>query len=140
MALCRSHLSALAAPLLLAAASLSLAQQTLPQEAAPQGEGPPPAYDERLLRLAEILGALHFLRPLCGNDDGGAWKADMEALIAGESPGPVRRARLVARFNHGFETFHAVYRSCTPAARRVIALYLEEGGRIAADVTARYGQ
>jgi len=124
-----------------AALLLALARPAPGQEAAaPQVEPPPPAYDERLLRLAEILGALHFLRPLCGHEDGGAWKADMEALLAGESPGPLRQARLVARFNHGFETYHAVYRTCTPSAHRAIALYLEEGRRIAADVAARYGQ
>jgi uncharacterized protein (TIGR02301 family) len=104
------------------------------------GESLPPAYDESLLRLAEIMGALHFLRGLCDHDDAPAWRAEMEALLAAERPGPTRRARLVARFNHGFETYHAVYRSCTPSARRAIALYLEEGESIADDVTARYGQ
>ena len=39
----------------------------------------------------------------------------MDGLLISEKPGPIRRARLVARFNHGFETYHAVYRSCTPA-------------------------
>ncbi|HEX2255519.1 MAG TPA: TIGR02301 family protein [Afifellaceae bacterium] len=137
MSLRRIAFSAAAAVLLVVLAEPTLAQE---EEPVPEVEAPPPAYDERLLRLAEILGALHFLRPLCGHDDGGAWKADMEALLAGESPGPLRRARLVARFNHGFETFHAVYRACTPSAQRASALYVEEGSRIAADVTARYGQ
>jgi uncharacterized protein (TIGR02301 family) len=132
---------AVAAALLATTADMGLAQEAEAQEEpAPQFEAPPPAYDERLLRLAELLGALHFLRPLCGYPDGAAWKADMEGLLTGESPGPVRRARLVARFNHGFETYHAVYRSCTPSARRAIALYLDEGSRIAADVASRYGQ
>jgi uncharacterized protein (TIGR02301 family) len=137
----RSLHLAVAAALLFATPGAGVAQQPeAQQEAAPQLEPPPPAYDERLLRLAEILGALHFLRPLCGYPDGAAWKADMEGLLTGESPGPLRRARLVARFNHGFETYHAVYRSCTPSARRAIALYLNEGSRIATDVASRYGQ
>lgn len=137
----RLVLSAVAAALVVSAAPIAGAQEAQgEEEAVPHVEPPPPAYDERLLRLAEILGALHFLRPLCGYEDGAAWKADMEALLSGETPGPLRQARLVARFNHGFETYHAVYRSCTPSARRAIALYVEEGGRIAADVTARYGQ
>lgn len=147
---------ALAMVLLVALLPAALAQERegdVPQVETPQqgqapGEGeapiqvepPAPAYDERLLRLAEILGALHFLRPMCGHEDGATWKNDMEALLAAEAPGPMRRARLVARFNHGFETYHAVYRTCTASARRAIALYLEEGGRIADDVSARYGQ
>jgi uncharacterized protein (TIGR02301 family) len=136
----RCVVSVLAAALLLAGLPASHAQQAEEGGAAPQVEPPPPAYEERLLRLAEIMGALHFLRPLCGHDDGPAWKSDMEALLAAETPGPARRGRLVARFNHGFETYHAVYRTCTPSARRAITLYLEEGGRIAAELAARYGQ
>lgn len=100
----------------------------------------PPVYEDRLLRLSEILGGLHFLRQLCGFGDGAAWRAEMGGLLTSEKPGPVRRARLVSRFNHGFETYHAVYRSCTPSARRAIALYLAEGRRITSDIRARYGQ
>ena len=29
-------------------------------------------YDEKLIRLAEILGSIHFLRELCSNEDGQA--------------------------------------------------------------------
>ena len=100
----------------------------------------PPVYEDRLLRLSEILGGLHFLRQLCGFEDGAAWRAEMDGLLRSEKPGPVRSARLVSRFNHGFETYHAVYRTCTPSARRAIALYLAEGRRITNDIRARYGQ
>jgi len=100
----------------------------------------PPVYEDRLLRLSEILGGLHFLRRLCGFEDGAAWRAEMDGLLRSEKPGPVRSARLVSRFNHGFETYHAVYRTCTPSARRAIALYLAEGRRITNDIRARYGQ
>ena len=100
----------------------------------------PPVYEDRLLRLSEILGGLHFLRQLCGFDDGAAWRAEMDGLLRSEKPGPIRRARLISRFNHGFETYYAVYRSCTPPARRAIALYLGEGRRITSDIRARYGQ
>ncbi len=100
----------------------------------------PPVYEDRLLRLSEILGGLHFLRQLCGFEDGAVWRAEMDGLLNSEKPGPVRRARLVSRFNHGFETYHAVYRFCTPSARRAIALYLAEGRAITNDIRARYGQ
>jgi uncharacterized protein (TIGR02301 family) len=100
----------------------------------------PPVYEDRLLRLSEILGGLHFLRQLCGFEDGAVWRAEMDGLLRSEKPGPVRRARLVSRFNRGFESYHAVYRTCTPSARRAIALYLAEGRRITNDIRARYGQ
>jgi uncharacterized protein (TIGR02301 family) len=103
-------------------------------------EPPPPVYDDQLLRLAEILGALAFLRDLCGHSDGGLWRGEMLALINAENPTPLRRGRLIGRFNHGFETFNAVYRTCTPSAERAIGRYLVEGEALAADVRTRYGQ
>jgi uncharacterized protein (TIGR02301 family) len=103
-------------------------------------ELPPPIYEDKLLRLAEILGSLSFLRDLCGESDGAAWRGEMSALLAAEEPGPERRQRLVARFNHGFETYNAVYRSCTPSAERAIGRYLVEGQVLANDVRTRYSQ
>ena len=37
-------------------------------------------YDEKLMRLAELLGAIHFLRELCGANDGQYWRERMEEL------------------------------------------------------------
>ncbi len=105
----------------------------------PAPSGPPP-YDEQLLRLSEILGAMHYLRPLCGSAEGGLWRSEMEALLQSEQPDETRRARFVDRFNHGYEGFRAVYRVCTPAATTAIDRYMNEGGRIARDVSARYGK
>jgi uncharacterized protein (TIGR02301 family) len=113
---------------------------------APAGEAPattePPApiYEEKLLRLSEILGALSFLRDLCGAADGLSWRNDMSALLQAENPPPTRRTRLIARFNHGFETFNAVYRTCTPSAQLSISRYLTEGQALASDVRGRYSQ
>ena len=40
-----------------------------------------PPYEQDLMRLSEILGALHYLRPLCGAPDGTLWRDEMQALI-----------------------------------------------------------
>jgi uncharacterized protein (TIGR02301 family) len=124
------------------AAGSPSAEAPAPEVAGPPApmEPPPPIYEDKLLRLAEILGSLHFLRGLCGDGDAGAWRKEMEALLAAESPGPLRRARLIGRFNHGLETFNATYRSCTPSARRAIWLYLQHGRAISSDIQARYSQ
>ena len=127
----------LTAGLLLALAGGAAAQE---EPAEPATELPPPIYEDRLLRLAEILGSLAFLRGLCGESDGPEWRGEMSALMAAEHPGPERGRRLVARFNHGFETYNAVYRSCTPSAKLAISRYLEEGQRLASEVRSRYSQ
>ena len=50
-------------------------------------------YDADLRRLAEILGALHYLRPLCGAPgEEQKWRAEMQALIDAETPSGSRRS------------------------------------------------
>lgn len=106
---------------------------------APAHAQPPAPYDGNLQRLAEIMGALHYLRGLCGANDGQKWRTELQALIDAEAPTGERRTRMVASFNRGFRGFQQSYRTCTPAADIVIRRYLEEGSRIAREVTARYG-
>lgn len=132
----------------LRAAALATALAVMPAAAQETPLAPPPppqpsgapAYDDGLLRLAEILGSLHYLRPLCGADEQNTWRIEMQALIDSESPDAERRARFVDRFNRGYLSLKAVYLTCTPAAIAVIDRYVAEGGRIARDIAARYGR
>jgi uncharacterized protein (TIGR02301 family) len=98
----------------------------------------PAPFDGNLARLVEIMGALHHLRAVCGANEGQKWRNEAQALIDAEAPSGDRRARLIASFNRGYRGFQQTYRTCTPAAELVIRRYLEEGSRIARDVTARY--
>jgi uncharacterized protein (TIGR02301 family) len=128
---------------LVALAAHGAAAQT-PTPAKPLAPSPPPAqvvpYDAGLLRLAEIMGALHFLQQLCGGEGTSGWRDQMAALLDAERPDDQRRARLVDRFNRGFEAYRSVYRACTDSARLAIARYQNEGSMIAADIGARYGR
>ena len=101
-------------------------------------EGGVAPYDRDLQRLAEILGALHYLRGLCGANEGGKWRNEMQALLDAETPSGERRDRLTASFNRGYRGFQQTYRTCTPAATIAIRRYLEEGAKIAREITARY--
>jgi uncharacterized protein (TIGR02301 family) len=95
-------------------------------------------FDGDLQRLAEILGTLHYLRGICGSNEGGKWRSQMQALIEAETPSGDRRARMIAGFNRGYNGFQQTYRACTPAATVAIRRYMEEGSKIARDLTARY--
>jgi len=112
--------------------------------AQPAGPPPPPLqdepapYDPDLQRLSEILGALHFLRGICNSDEGQKWRDEAQALIDAEAPTGNRHDAMVASFNRGYRGFQQSYRTCTPAANVVIHRYLEEGAKIARDITARY--
>jgi uncharacterized protein (TIGR02301 family) len=58
-------------------------------------------FDGDLQRLAEILGTLHYLRGVCGTNEGPKWRNEMQALIDAETPSGDRRARMIAGFNRG---------------------------------------
>jgi uncharacterized protein (TIGR02301 family) len=98
----------------------------------------PAPFDGSLQRLAEILGALHYLRGICGANEGQKWRNEMQSLIDAEAPSGDRRARMISNFNRGYRGFQQTYRTCTPAADLVILRYLEEGSKIAREMTARY--
>src|SRR6201996_7107447 len=95
-------------------------------------------FDGDLQRLAEILGTLHYLRGICGNNEGSKWRNEMQALIDAETPSGERRTRMIAGFNRGYNGFQQTYRACTPAAALAIRRYIEEGLKISRDLTARY--
>jgi uncharacterized protein (TIGR02301 family) len=95
-------------------------------------------FDNDLLRLSEILGALHYLRPLCGANEGQKWRNELQALVDAEAPSGPRRTRMIASFNRGYRGFQQTYRTCTPAADFAIRRYLDEGSKIAKEITARY--
>jgi len=95
-------------------------------------------FDGDLQRLAEILGTLHYLRGICGANEGAKWRNEMQALINAETPSGERRTRLIASFNRGYNGFQQTYRSCTPAANVAIKRSIEEGAKISRDLTARY--
>jgi uncharacterized protein (TIGR02301 family) len=125
-----------------ALAALALAAQTPPvKPAAPaeQPAEPPPPYEPQLLRMAEVIGALSYLRDLCGAGDGATFRAKFASLLETEGNTPARKETLAGAFNRGFRDYEMTYRACTPAAQEIVARFLEEAGRIARDVANRYG-
>ena len=87
-------------------------------------------YDDRLMRLSEILGAVHFLRELCGANDGLYWRDRMEELIRAEGASALRQARLTRGFNLGYRNYARTYSACTPTAQTTIARFMAEGAQI----------
>ena len=74
---------------LIIAALVSVVAAAMPARA----QAPAP-FDGNLQRLAEIMGALHYLRALCGANEGQKWRNEVQALIDAEAPSGDRRTRL----------------------------------------------
>lgn len=105
--------------------------------AQPQNDAPP--YEADLLRLADMLGALHHLRAVCSAADAALWRDRMNQLLEAEATTSTRRARLAGAFNAGYQTYRRSYSTCTPAAQYVIRRFLAESAELARNVAARYG-
>jgi uncharacterized protein (TIGR02301 family) len=135
----RRILTILAIGLAVSAASHAQAQRGAePPANVPPVQGGPAPFDADLMRLSEILGALQYLRALCGANEGQKWRDEMQALLEAEAQTPDRRNRMVANFNRGYRSFQQAYRTCTPAANVAVRRYLDEGAKISREITARY--
>ncbi|HVV93891.1 MAG TPA: TIGR02301 family protein [Hyphomicrobiales bacterium] len=119
-------------------AALLLAAVLAAAPAAAQDAAAP--FEKSLLGLSELLGALHYLRPLCRAPEGDAWRARMAALLDAESAAPAAlRERMAGAFNHGYATAHEGYHTCTPRARLLAQHYLDQGAALAEDIARRHG-
>ena len=107
---------------------LAITVALTPATAAGQDQRP---YDERLLRLTEVLGSIHYLRELCGANEGQLWRDRMRELLDADTPSALRRARLTRSFNTGYRNFSRTYTSCTPTAQTTAAKFLTEAAQIA---------
>ena len=110
-----------------------------PAPAPPQGEPPPAPYEKELLRLAEIMGSLAFLRSLCATPDATEWPQRMTALLDAEGTTPGRRERLAGAYNKGYQAFAMTYRVCTPSAAEATTRYVREGDTLSRSLSGRYG-
>jgi len=127
---------------LVCGAHIAVAQEAIEEEAATVvvPDLPPPPYEARLLRLAEILGSVQYLRNLCGSEEENGWRDSMQALLNSETAGEAdRRAQLTAGYNRGFRAFASVYTSCTEAAVVAEERYRHEGATLVAEIVSRYG-
>lgn len=104
-------------------------QPQAPASSKPAGPEDRP-YDNQLFRLAEILGTLHYLRELCGANEGQVWREHMRELVSSEGTNALRRAKLVESFNRGYRDYSRTYRTCTQPALTAIQRYMEQASTI----------
>jgi uncharacterized protein (TIGR02301 family) len=96
-----------------------------------------PPYQPEMERLAEVMGSLYFLDPLCAGSDTD-WRAQMQDLIIADEPDEDRRERLAGAFNSGYAAYSRLYRSCTSSAHEALGRLLEEAQQTARDIHAHY--
>lgn len=116
---------------------------------APAPETPPPAaaFEPQLLKLSETLGALAFLTDLCRDESrtgaplapGESWRQRMQDLLEAEAQTAAQQERLAGAFNRGFSGYATTYRSCTSSGRAAIERLLQDGQKLAKEISNRFG-
>lgn len=101
------------------------------QSGAVAGDPEAKPYDSQIYRLSELLGAVHYLRELCGAEEGQTWRNQMRELVSAEGTTALRRARLVDSFNKGYRGYARTYRTCTKPALVAIERFMEQGASLA---------
>jgi uncharacterized protein (TIGR02301 family) len=120
-----------------AAATTKPSPSPTPSPAPTRPEAAP--YEADLLRLAELMGALTYLRDLCHDGDGQKFRDSLARLIEADTRAAEAKEQMAGAFNRGLEGYRLTYRLCTSNARAAIDAYLDETQRIAKDIAARYG-
>ena len=98
-----------------------------------------PPYEPEMEHLAETLGSLYFLNPLCtpGATD---WRAQMADLITKDEPDQDRQQRLYGAFNAGYTAYSRLYRTCTPSAQEALGRLLLDAEATARDIHQHYAE
>jgi uncharacterized protein (TIGR02301 family) len=98
-----------------------------------------PPYEPQMERLAEIMGSLYFLAPLCSpsNED---WRTELAELVTLDQPDEDRQQRLYGAFNSGYAAYSRLYRSCTASASEALTRLLMEAEATARDIHTRFAE
>jgi len=98
-----------------------------------------PPYEAQMERLAEILGSLYFLNPLC-KPGGTDWRQQLADLVQLAQPDEDRQQRLYGSFNNGYAAYSRLYRACTPSASEAMSRLLIEAETVARDIHSRFAE
>ncbi|MGX1790033.1 TIGR02301 family protein [Bosea sp. NPDC055332] len=115
-------------------------QQQRPAEPAPaEPEPQAPSYEPQLLKLAEIIGSLSYLRTLCETREAQDWRERMATLLESEGRSPQRRERLASAYNRGYRAYSATHRTCSDGTQEASARLAQEGEKLAKTLASRFG-
>lgn len=99
------------------------------------------AIPAKAVQLAEILGAVHHIRDICGANEGQLWRNKMIEMIPVLQPTEAERQRLVKHFNDSYYRYRNAYPKCTAAAAGQSDKLMQDGQKIAEELAASgYGR
>lgn len=93
-----------------------------------------------LMRMADILGALHHLRAVCNKGEGNLWRERMFDILRSDGVDNVLQAQLTERFNAGNEKARLEAPQCTVNAIKKSDVLVREGELLARDLVTKPSQ
>ncbi len=94
------------------------------------------ALPARAVQLAEILGAVHHLRDVCGTNEGQLWRNKMIEMLGVLAPSDAERQQLVKNFNDSYYRYKNAYPACSATAARQSDKLMQDGQRLAEELAA----
>ncbi len=92
-------------------------------------------HQTRLVRMAEVMGGLHYLRGICDKEDNQVWRGNMMRLLDLEQPPQDVRERMVSRFNSYFDREQKSFSTCNRKATREIKKLAGEGQQLTSELS-----
>jgi uncharacterized protein (TIGR02301 family) len=99
----------------------------------------PPNTDRTLERLADAMGAVHYLNVVCEGRKRQDWRDRMVELLELEQPDYYLRSRLIGAFNRGYQEQERMFPACSDALKSEISQQIQlkaKQGRILSDALA----
>lgn len=87
-------------------------------------------------QLAEVLGAVHHLRALCGTNEGQLWRNKMIEMMGAVNPSETERQALIKHFNDSYYRYRNAYPNCTATAATQADTLMRDGQRLAEELAA----
>ena len=87
-------------------------------------------------QLAEVLGAVHHLRALCGTNEGQLWRNKMIEMMGAVSPSESERQGLIKHFNDAYYRYRNAYPNCTATAASQADKLMKDGQRLSEELAA----
>ena len=89
------------------------------------------SYRADMVRLAEVLGAVHLLREKCGSREGQMWRRKMLEMLDIEASDKKERDMLVNHFNRSYYAMRVNHSRCSMRTISEMNAYIDEGAALA---------
>ncbi len=91
--------------------------------------------NSNVIRISEILGALHHIEALCTKSTGMVWRVQMFAMLSAYSDNEDMHENMIQKFNESYYNFSSDHVYCSPLTKRIMTHMIEEGKTVSSHLS-----